>query len=83
MLCGAEWIFPVKINAHTRSRRPDSSNGYYQHGPQGSPAQPLLGKSCAFGEGQAIKNGTAKSPEGAELATEDPSNGGSAYPARE
>ena len=40
-------------------------------------------KSCAFGEGQAIENGAGKSSEGAEMATEDPSNGGSAYPGRE
>ena len=40
-------------------------------------------KSCAFGEGQAIEIGAGKSSEGAEMATEDPSNGGSAYPGRE
>ena len=40
-------------------------------------------KTCAFGEGQATKNGAGKGSEGAEMATEDPSNGGSAYPGRE
>ena len=40
-------------------------------------------KTCAFGGGQALKSGAGKSSEGAEMATEDPSNGGSAYPARE
>ena len=40
-------------------------------------------KTCAFGEGQAIKNGAGKGSEGAEMATEDPSNAGTAYPGRE
>ena len=40
-------------------------------------------KTCAFGEGQAIKNGAGKGSEGAEMATENPSNGGNAYPGRE
>ena len=40
-------------------------------------------KACAFGESKAIKNGAGKSSEGAEMATEDPSNAGTAYPGRE
>ena len=40
-------------------------------------------KTCAFGEGQAIKSGAGKGSEGAEMATEDPSNAGTAYPGRE
>ena len=37
----------------------------------------------ASGPPFAIKNGAGKSPEGAEMATEDPSNAGTAYPGRE
>ena len=40
-------------------------------------------KTRAFGGSQAIKNGAGKSSEGAEMATEDPSNAGTAYPGRE
>ena len=40
-------------------------------------------KTRAFGEGQAIHNGAGKGSEGAEMATEDPSNAGTAYPGRE
>ena len=40
-------------------------------------------KTCAFGEGQAIKYGAGQGPKGAEMATEDPSNAGTAYPGRE
>ena len=40
-------------------------------------------KTCGFGEGRAIKNGASKSSEDTEMATEDPSNGGGAYPGRE
>ena len=39
-------------------------------------------QTCAFGEGQAIKNAAGKGSEGAEMATEDPSNAGTAYPGR-
>ena len=40
-------------------------------------------ETCAFGEGQGLKNGAGKGSEGVEMATRGPSNAGTAYPGRE